>query len=210
MYDLTQPFTDGMQAYPGDPPVDLSPAASFETDGYRVMQLQCGSHSGTHVDAPAHTEPDGKSLSAFDIDRFVSDAVLIDCRDIGDREPIPPSRVPQSDADCVVFHTGWDEYWGTDRYLDHPYLAPETADRCAADGYDIGTDTLSPDPTPSSKATDDEPSGFSAHHALLGASRLVFENLTGLERLPQRFELRAYPLALGGDGAPVRAVGVMD
>jgi kynurenine formamidase len=44
----------------------------------------------------------------------------------------------------------------------------------------------------------------------LGDSRLVFENLTGLERLPQRFELRAYPLALGGDGAPVRAVGVTD
>jgi kynurenine formamidase len=208
MHDLTHPFTDGMQTFPGDPPVSVTTATDVETDGYRVTDLGCGSHAGTHVDAPAHTEPDGATLDAFPVERFVRDAVVVDCLDVGARRPIPPDRVPATDADCVLFHTGWDDEWGTDGYLDHPYLAPHTARRCVELGYDVGVDTLNPDPTPSPNATPDEPDGLPAHHALLGDDRLVFENLTGLAAAPPRFELRAYPLPLGVDGAPVRAVAV--
>jgi kynurenine formamidase len=210
MHDLTHPIADGMQTYPGDPPVRVSQATEMETDGYRTTDLQCRSHTGTHVDAPAHTEPDGKSLDAVPIERFTGAAIRVDCRDLDAREAIPPERVPEADADFVVFWTGWDDHWGTDRYLDHPYLAGETARLCATRGYDVGIDTINPDLTPSENARSGEPDGLPAHHALLGESRLIVENLTGLERLPNRFELRAYPLALGGDGAPVRAVGVPD
>ncbi len=196
-----------MQTYPGDPAVHLRSVAEFESEGYRVTELRCGSHSGTHVDAPSHTEPEGKSLGAFPIDRFRGAAIRVDCRDLSAREPIPAARVPETDADTVVFHTGWDEHWGTGRYLDHPYLDPETARQCANRGYDVGVDTLNPDPTPSPNASPSEPEGFQAHHILLGEGRLIVENLTGLERLPERFELCVYPLPLDGDGAPVRAVG---
>lgn len=206
MYDLSHPFADGMQTFPGDPAVTLSTAADHGTDGYRVTALACGSHTGTHVDAPSHTEPDGDSLDAFSLDRFVIEATLVDCRDCGANEAIPPERVPDDDADCAVFHTGWDRHWGQERYLDHPYLAPETARRCVTRGYDVGTDTLSPDPTRT--ASGDDPAGVPAHHALLGDDRLVVENLTGLSGPPERFELRVLPLPLGVDGAPVRAVGV--
>lgn len=207
-YDLSQPLADGMQTFPGDPDVHVAAATEFETDGYRVTEVGCGSHTGTHVDAPSHTEPAGKSLDAFPLDRFVMETVRVDCRDLGAREPIPPTRVPEAGVDCVVFHTGWDDHWGSDQYLDHPYLAPETAQRCAARDYDVGTDTLSPDPTPAPTLRNDEPDDLQIHHALLGNDCLIVENLTGLERLPTRFELRAYPLPLGSDGAPVRAVGV--
>lgn len=208
MYDLSHPITDGMQTFPGDPGVEISGATDFETDGYRVTKFGCGSHTGTHVDAPSHTEPDGLSLDGFSIDRFFGEAIRVDCRDLGPRQPIPPDRVPDHDADWVVFWTGWDDHWGTDAYLDHPHLATETARRCATRGYDVAVDTLNPDPTPSPNARDDEPDGFQAHHALLGSDRLIVENLRGLERLTDRFELRVPPLPLGGDGAPVRAVGI--
>ena len=108
----------------------------------------------------------------------------------------------------VVCWTGWDDHWGTDRYLDHPSLAPETASRCADHRLAVGIDALSPDPTPSPRAGDDESTDFAAHHALLGEGCLIVENLTNLGSVSERFELRAYPLALGGDGAPVRAVAV--
>lgn len=207
-YDLSQPLTDGMQTFPGDPDVHIAPVTEFETDGYRVTELGFGSHTGTHVDAPSHTEPEGKSLDAFPLDRFVMDTVKADCRDLGAREPIPPDRVPEDDADCVVFHTGWDDHWGSDQYLEHPYLAPETAKRCATREYDVGTDTPNPDPTPSPTLQSDEPDGLQIHHTLLGNECLIVENLTGLERLPTRFELRVSPLPLGSDGAPVRAIGI--
>ncbi len=72
----------------------------------------------------------------------------------------------------------------------------------------MAVDTLNPDPTPTDSAAEDEPAGFQAHHTLLGNERLILENLTGLAAAGDRFELRTYPLALGNDGAPVRAVAI--
>ena len=206
--DLSHPIETGMQTYPGDPAVEVRPHATHDPDGFHVDAVRCGSHTGTHVDAPAHTEPDGHTLDAYPIDRFVFDAVVVDCRDLGAREPIPPSRVPDADADLVAFRTGWDDYWGTEAYLDHPYLSPAAADACVDRNLAVAVDALNPDPTPTPDAGDDEPAGFRIHHALLGNDLLILENLTNLGGVPERFELRAYPLALASDGAPVRAVGV--
>lgn len=230
--DLTHPVEDGMQTYPGDPPVSLTAAATMANDGARVTGLSLGSHAGTHVDAPAHTEPDGRTLGTFDLSAFVFEARLVDATGLGERAAIGldalPERVAAPDLDCLVFHTGWDADWGTDHYRDHPYLAPETAAWCAERGLAVGLDTLGPDPTPSADAAPGSDAGadvgsdigadtgdaantaatdgFPAHHALLGADCLVVENLTGLDAVPERFTLRAYPLALDADGAPVRAV----
>jgi kynurenine formamidase len=210
--DLTHPIETGMQTYPGDPAVTLSEHATHDADGYHVETLSCGSHTGTHIDAPLHTEPDGDPLSAFAVDRFVFDAVRVDCRDCEPRDQITATRLPDSDilaaVNMVVCWTGWDAHWNTDQYLDHPYVAPETAARCADHNVAVGIDALSPDPTPSPRAGDDESTDFAAHHALLGNDCLIVENLRNLGRVSERFELRAYPLALGDDGAPVRAVGV--
>lgn len=206
--DLTHPIETGMQTYPGDPAVTVQRHTTHEDDGVRVDALECGSHTGTHVDAPAHTEPDGKTLEAYPPERFVFDAVRVDCRDLEAREPIPAARVPDADADLVAFRTGWDAHWGTDRYLEHPYLSPAAAEACADRGFDVAVDALNPDPTPTEDAGADEPDGFPAHHALLGDDLLILENLTNLGAVGERFELRAYPIALASDGAPVRAVGV--
>lgn len=209
MEDLSHPFVDGLQTYPADDDVHVSPNAEHETEGYRSTTIETGSHAGTHVDAPAHIIPDGKELAEFAVDEFVFDAVKVDCRDLEAREPIPPERVPEDEtADCVIFQTNWDEHWGTERYFDHPYLSPEAAKVCAKREFSVGSDTLNPDPTPSLSASADEPDGFRAHEAILGAEKLIFENLTGLDRVPDRFELRAFPLPLQVDGAPVRAVAV--
>ncbi len=207
--DLSHRIETGMQTYPGDPDVTVRDHATHAEDGYRVDALELGSHAGTHVDAPAHTEPGGATIDEYPLDRFAMDAVRVDCRDLGARDPIPAERVPDADADCLVLWTGWDEHWGTERYLNHPYLTPTAAERCADRGFAVASDTLNPDPTPTDEADAGEPEGFGAHHALLGADCLVVENLANLDRAADRFELRVYPLALGGDGAPVRAVGVV-
>ncbi|MFB6120511.1 MAG: cyclase family protein [Halobacteriaceae archaeon] len=206
LVDCSHPIETGMPTYPGDPDVALSSHATHESDGYSVTGVQMGSHTGTHVDAPRHTEPDGKTLDAFSVADFRFDARIVDLPNLDDRDAIPPTVVPNTDADMLVFRTGWDAYWDTPRYAEHPYLAPATAERCAEAGYHVGLDTLSPDPTPTESATAAEPSGVPAHHALLGADCLVVENLTGLGGLPRSVTLHAYPLALGVDGAPVRAV----
>lgn len=206
--DLSQPYESGMQVYPDDPPVDLDPHTTHAADGYRVTRVSMGSHSGTHVDAPSHTETDGRSLDEFPIGTFAFDAAHVSLPDLDPRQPIEvEALVDAPDCDLLVLETGWDARWNTSAYLDHPYLAPEAARWLADNDYHVGIDALSVDPTPCPNAGSDEPAGVPAHHALLGTDHLIVENLTGLAVLPERFILHAYPLALAGaDGAPIRAV----
>jgi len=221
--DLSQSLDADATVYPGDPPVESTPAATHDEDGYRVTEWRLGTHSGTHVDAPSHTEPDGKNLDAFGVEEFVFEARLVDCSGVGARGAIGSEMVPEREnenerertdengtarVEMVVFRTGWADHWGTDRYFDHPYLTREAAATCAERGFHVGMDALSPDPSPSESAPPEtEPEGVPAHRELLGSDRLVVENLTGLAGLPERFRLRAYPLALAAaDGSPVRAV----
>ena len=203
LVDLTRRVESGMPTYPGDPPVSVEPHADFDTDGYRVSRLELGSHTGTHVDAPAHTEPDGATLDAFSVEDLRVTTRLVDCRDAGANGLVGPDAilsVLDSTLDCLVFRTGWEDEWGSDRMTDHPALAPETGRTCADRGFAVATDALSPDPTGGD--------GVPVHHAVLGAGQFVVENLRGLDALPtdRSFELFVMPLRVDADGAPARVV----
>ena len=199
MFDLTHPLSDETPVYPGDPPVRVSPAATHATDGYRVTDLRVNSHAGTHVDAPAHLLAEGRTLDDYPVERFASDARVVDCTSLDAGDAIRAADLPDADCDTLLLHTGWDDHWGTSEYDDHPHLSRDAARWCADRGYDVGFDTAGPDPTGAES--------FPAHRILLRADCLLLENLTGLDALPERVRLTALPLALvGGDGAPVRAV----
>ncbi|RQG92984.1 cyclase family protein [Natrarchaeobius halalkaliphilus] len=215
--DLTHPIRTGIQIYPGDPEVSVSPAATVSEDGVAVQEICCGSHTGTHIDAPSHTEPDGTDLDDRPIGEYVFDARFVDIAPCSRRERIEPDAVVPALADddespdLLVVRTGFDEHWNTDRYLEHPYLAPETAVALRELGCGVALDTLNPDPTPTANAADDEPDGFPAHRALLGAELPIIENLTSLAGLPDRFRLYAFPLAVqNADGSPIRAVAAVE
>jgi kynurenine formamidase len=241
--------------YPGDPETSVEAHATHGAEGYRVSRLTTGTHAGTHVDAPAHTEPDGATLGAFPVERFRWRTLRVDCTDLDARAPVPAERLPPAEAtadvDLLAVHTGWDRHWGTERYRDHPWLAPAAARECARRGLDVAVDAPSVDPTPpaartahatgagedagdpgdpeteggsgatppsssgvggpsGNEAEGDHGDGRAAHHAILGAGRLVVENLTGLGATPERFDLWAPPLALDADAAPARAVAVVE
>ena len=208
--DLSHPLETGIQTFPGDPEVAIEPAATAEDDGYRVSEIRCGTHSGTHVDAPSHIGLEA-SLDSFDLERFVFDARVVDCTDYGSREPIGTEALPDDDAgDMIVFRTGWDDHWGSARYLDHPYLGAGVVDRCVEAGWSVGLDTLNPDPTPGENAASEEPDGFPAHSELLSRGLVILENLTNLAGLG-RCRLFAVPLSIArGDGSPVRAFAAVE
>lgn len=216
-YDLSQPIADGMPVYPGDLPVDIDPLATLDVDGYRQTALDIDSHTGTHLDAPAHMINDGRTIDEYPTETFQFTARRVDCTGLDERAEIGLSEltagldsVPAA-LDLLVVQTGWDDYWGRSRYFEHPFLTGEAADWLLDYELHLAVDTPNVDPTPTDRAAPDEPEGYPVHHRLLGAGRLIVENLRGLAQLPPRFELHAYPLAVqDGDGAPVRAVGVCD
>nr|WP_049918781.1 cyclase family protein [Haloferax larsenii] len=203
LVDLTRLVESGMPTYPGDPPVAVESHADFDTDGYRVSHLELGTHAGTHVDAPSHTEPDGRTLDTYAVEDLRFTARVVDCRGVGVGELVGRDAVPDGavdDVDFLVFRTGWEREWGTERMTDHPALAPETGQWCADHGVSVGIDALSPDPTGGD--------GVPVHHAVLGAELLIVENLCGLEALPvdREFDLFVMPLRVDADGAPARVV----
>jgi kynurenine formamidase len=226
LVDLTRPIEPGMPTYPGDPDVAIEPHATHAADGYRVSGLSLGTHTGTHIDAPAHVDPDGATLGAFGPEDLRLTARVVDCRGVGAGEPIEPGALTGAggdsaldDVDALVFDTGWADEWGTERMTAHPFLAPETARRCAAAGVAVVTDALSPDPS-DADALNPDPSDadaaaasgngghdLPAHRALLGAGLPIVENVCALDALPAgAFELLVFPLKIDADGAPARVV----
>ncbi len=194
-----------MPVFPGDPEVALAPLSVHGT--WRVTRLVLGSHSGTHVDAPRHYYPDGRAITDYPPERFVLPAVVVACGDLGADEPIPatvldPVRVRCRPGCAVLVATGWDRFWGTDRYFAHPFLSEEAVDLLVASGVGlVGIDALNVDSTV--RGTEH------AHARLLAADVLIVENLRGLTALaPEReYVFACLPLPLAdADGAPVRAV----
>jgi kynurenine formamidase len=186
--------------------VRLSPARSLERDGYRVQHVHLGSHSGTHLDAPAHVVEDGATVDELPVHLLVGPAVVVDLRDLGPREPVRWERLAAyaSPDRMLVLHTGWDRFWGSATYEDHPYLDAQAARALVDAGVrTVGIDALSVDETGGEL--------LPAHQALLGAGGVVVENLTNLAAVdhPEPV-LSVLPLPLRGcDGSPVRAVALL-
>lgn len=217
LLDLSVPIVTGMPVYPGDPEVEAVPAMTVAGSGVNVLRLHMGSQSGTHVDAPFHIDDALPRLDELPLTRFTGPAVVMDARGLPPRAPIRPDLLPRGAGPGVVLliATGWSERWGTDAYLAHPYLAPETAEAIVAAGVrTVAVDAPSVDRTPPPGSED---STLAAHRVLCEAGAVIGENLTGLGRVldAQRagcaIDVSLFPIALAGaDGAPVRAVARVD
>ena len=215
-HDLSRPLRSDMVVYPGTPPVSIEPAATVAESGFRTTAIELDSHTGTHMDAPAHMVEDGRTLDTYPPETFRFEAAVVDCRPLDDRQPIDQSlladrtaNIKPGDHNLMILRTGWETHWGDDRYFDHPYLTGDAAAWLAERDLHLGVDMLNVDPTPTANAVAGEPSTYPAHHGLFAADRLIVENLCGLAELGDRVELHAYPLAIeAADGSPVRAVAI--
>ncbi|GAT71669.1 cyclase family protein [Microbacterium hydrocarbonoxydans] len=203
--DLSHPIRDGMMVYPGDPAVTVSPALTVTADGAAVARLGLGSHTGTHVDAPAHTIAGGRTLADVSLDALVGEAVVLRPPNTEPGHAIrwDDLAAPDDLPSIVIVDTGWARLFGTERALRHPFLDPDAVRELMRRGMRVlAVDTLSPDPTSGA--------GFPVHEIVLGGDGLIVENLCGLDDLPTRIRVGFFPLRLEGDGAPVRAVAFLD
>lgn len=202
--DLSHPLVTGMPVYPGDPQVAITEVLSLERHGVSVARLELGSHSGTHLDAPAHVIPGGRSVDEIPLDWLVGQALVLRATN-GDAERSEielwdmPARLPG----IVLIDTGWDRYFGSERAIDHPFLGLTLAQELWTRGARVlGLDTMSPDSS-STGATPLLP----VHHFWLGNDGVIVENLVGLHRLPDRVDVTMLPLRIaGGDASPIRAL----
>ena len=206
--DLTHTIREGMPVYPGTEPPVLSAANSYEKDGFKETELRMFSHTGTHVDPPAHLFAGRTTLDTFPPEQFIGQALVIDCRELGEGEAITMARLlPYGDraaqADFLLFNTGWDARWGTDAYFgDYPCVDDEVLDYILAGAYKgIGFDVIGLDPIADENLT--------RHKRLFREKDILnIENLKNLHLCGgELFSFGCFPLKWeGSDGAPVRAM----
>ncbi|MET4137582.1 cyclase family protein [Pseudarthrobacter sp. PvP090] len=225
--DLSVPLSTGMPVYPGDPEVRIEAALTVAGDGANVLSLAIGTHTGTHADAPLHVSDGWASLNELPLGVFSGTAELADVRGVEGGRPITAGHLsgiapagtsasgPEYPERILLLRTGFADAWGTDEYLEHPWLDAAAAQLVVDLGYRaVGLDALSVDPTPhNGSAASAAAHSFPAHDILAGNGCIIVENLTGLEQVQDALdsgtavEVFLFPLSIpGADGAPIRAV----
>lgn len=199
-----------MPFYPGTPPPEISPLCTIEEIGFAETNLKIYSHTGTHIDAPAHMFAGGKTLDQYDISYFCGSGLIIDCRSV---EQITRDMVENkvnlsgSTPDYVILFTGWSEKWFSPLYYqDFPVMSDDCAEYIASlGGRGVGVDAISVDKV--------EAEVLHIHDILFKKEMIIIENLTNLDELYEkshntqgRFEFNAIPLKIKDiDGSPARA-----
>jgi kynurenine formamidase len=209
--DLTHTIKAGMPVFPGTEPPKLDAASTFENDGFRETLLTMYSHTGTHMDAPAHVREDGITLDKFGADKFVGKAIVVDCSDLSEGDTIDISYINKykgiiEDAEFVLFKTGWDRYWDTEKYYGNfPVISEEVADYLiSSNKKGIGLDVISIEAI--------ESEDLPMHHKVLKNNLVIIENLCNLDQIgSDLFTFCALPLKfINSDGASIRAVAILD
>lgn len=210
LIDLSQPFSDGMYHSRLFPRPKLESLLRIEEAGCNVTQASFAVHVGTHVDAPTHFIPHGRTIEKVQLDEVAGAAVCISV-ERGAREQITVEDLRTGpsirDGDILFVRTGWSRFFADhERYRQYPYLSVEAAQWLLDRRIKmLALDCPSPDMPEGNR-----PEGFSwpVHHLLLGNDVLIAENLTNLDQIAgRRFRALALPIAMvGADGAPARIV----
>ena len=79
--DITHELNSETKVYEGDPHVRLEQFFTVDNYGYAVTKLTMGSHSGTHIDAPAHVVIGGKTTKEVPLSTLIGEAVLVNEKD---------------------------------------------------------------------------------------------------------------------------------
>lgn len=207
--DLSHVIEANMPVFPGTEPPVLAEANTISKNGFAEKLISMYSHTGTHMDAPAHMRPGGKTLDSYPVSDFFGKAVLVDLHECDlqkielDRLIPYESRILQ--ADFIILRTGWAEKWGKPSYFEGFPSLTKDATRWLLDFgiKGIGTDAISID-----RMEDED---FPIHHLLFSSDVFIIENLTNLDKAGTEFTLACFPLYIKeADGSPVRAVAICE
>lgn len=194
---------------------------SFENAGV----LLCD-HTGTHMDAPLHADPNGSSIDQLPLEYGLGSAVWLDvsfrfgdgneitAKDLVDAERSADTKVQR--GDIVLIWTGWSTVLpDTDRYLyKHMGLTRDAAEWLRERGArTVGVDLSTPETLRGAESgavhmnfLKPTSLGLSAKDVIL-----IVENLVNIRMIPKhRFYFQGVPLPLQGlTGSPVRALAIL-
>jgi kynurenine formamidase len=207
LVDLTLPVEPEMLAFPGYPPFEAEVARSYDPDGHLSHRFTATTHTGTHIDAPAHYIEGSTPVDRLDLETLVGPADVLDLRAYRG-EPISRAILeeespPLDPGARVVMVTGDVDTRPPDRsfFDEASVLTEDAADwivehELSLTANDFLTEGLEDQSRP-------------VHNTVLGAGIPVVEYLCNTDEIAEegRIDLTCLPLRLEGlDGSPVRAI----
>lgn len=200
LLDLTHRMEEDMPVYPGTDKPIFDQCFTIEKYGFAETKVTMFSHTGTHMDAPAHMVSGGKTLDSYPISHFIGRAYLLDL-------PAKMDQLVKDEAllktvDFIIFRTGWSKYWGNQAYFEaFPVVSEEVlAYLLDFDIRGFGVDAISVDPV--------DTTTFDRHMKIFEKECTIVENLNGLDQINESvFKITMLPLyTKGSDGFSARVV----
>lgn len=217
--DLTHTLSSDTVSWDGDCGFTLSVETDYKDctppDLFRVQKIEMRAGMGTHIDAPAHCIPGGKTIEALPLSDLVTDCTVIDVSKEADEKYVAMPEVVArfeekhgmiSQGSFVIFYTGWSMRWDNkEKYrnnLQFPSIHEDTAKLLLERNIiGLGIDTLSSDSNVGKN-------GFPVHRAILGAGKYLVENVANASELPPTgAKIYVLPIKIkDGTEAPVRLI----
>ena len=209
--DLSHIIYDGLVTYKGLPaPIICDYLSREDSRGryasgteFQIGKIEMVTNTGTYVDCPFHRYEDGKDLSEVALKDFADLEGIVIRADSRKGLAITEESFKGKElrGRAVLVHTGWDEYWATDKYYEnHPFLTEDAAIYLKQCGVKlVGIDSMNIDDTRGNARP--------VHSILLRDEILIAEHLCNLANVPdESFTFSAVPPKFKGAGTfPVRA-----
>ncbi|MBI2484033.1 cyclase family protein [Candidatus Uhrbacteria bacterium] len=187
-----------MITYPGNPEVKITKKSGATTIH---SEITVGSHTGTHIDVPAHVFKNGKTLNRIPLSKFIGSARVLDFP--GVKEAIKVQDLKKyaiKKGELILAKTSNSKRGFKKFYDDYVYLDGVAAEYLAKKEITLfGIDSLS---IKKRGGSDLRP-----HTALLKKEIPIFEGLDLSKVKAGTYFFVGLPLAFRGiDGSPARAV----
>ncbi|HMD14562.1 MAG TPA: cyclase family protein, partial [Bacteroidota bacterium] len=129
--DLTHTLNENVTVYPDTVAPRFEVINTVTKSGFAELKMTSVLHVGTHIDAPCHILEHGKSLDQFPIDKFVGKAMVIPCQNRKeiDLQYLQTFEDKIAQIDFIIFFTGWQYKWNTERYFDNSPIPTSEAAR---------------------------------------------------------------------------------
>jgi len=200
--DISLPLNNNTPVYPGNVPLSVGIHHAMPEHATQLSAITFGSHTGTHIDAPAHAVAGAPTLDQIPLEKFVGPCRVLDfSREAGEsvtKEMLGSKNIQKGERILLKTRNslrGFKEF-----YDDYVYLDGEAADYLANLGVIlVGIDALS---IKKRGGGDHRP-----HISLLSKNIPIIEGLDLSVPNEKEYELVCLPLNFTDiDGAPARAV----
>ena len=199
LIDITVPYHPGMAAFPGTEPPKFDQIRRYEVDHKNIWSYCMTTITGTHIEAPNHSVPDGVTVDKIDLHKCYGPCEVREVK--GKDGLIQFTEVQDIRAERVLFKTSNSDFIRQDKfYDDYVALSLEAAETLVANGVKlVGLDYYGIE----RRGSLDHP----VHAALMKAGVVVLVGVDLTFVQPGAYTLIAMPQRLQGlDGSPVRAV----